>query len=123
MFVTVPALQAFWSWVDEVNEHQRRYSRRRLGAVAAARGFRVLDARYFMFLLSPAYLLSRLHRPPPLDKLSREETWQLVERLHRMPAAPVNALLHALFWCETPLGHYCRFPWGTSLLGVLQKPV
>src|SRR5438105_13780875 len=69
LFVTVPALDAFWSWVDEVNEHQRRYSRRQLGDVAAACGFRVLDARYFMFLLSPAYLVSRLHRRPPLHQL------------------------------------------------------
>jgi SAM-dependent methyltransferase len=122
LFVTVPALQAFWSWVDEANDHQRRYSRRQLREVAAASGFRVLDTRYFMFLLSPLYLLSRLHKRPPLERLSREEVWQVMEQQHRVPAAPVNALLRAAFSCETPLGHYCRFPWGTSLLGVLEKP-
>lgn len=122
LFVTVPALQSFWSWVDEANEHQRRYSRQQLSEVAEAAGFRVLDTRYFMFLLSPLYLLSRLHKRPPLERLSREEVWQLMEKQHRVPAAPVNALLRAAFSCETPLGHVCRFPWGTSLLGVLQKP-
>lgn len=121
LFATVPALQYFWSWVDEVNEHQRRYSRRQLADVARRAGFEVLDTRYFMFLLSPAYLLSRRRRR--LEQLSREEAWQLMEQVHRVPAGPINAVLHAVFSCETPLGHYCRFPWGTSLLGVLQKPV
>jgi hypothetical protein len=46
-----------------------------------------------------------------------------VEKTHRVPAAPVNALLSLAFCCETPLGHLLPFPWGTSILAVLRKPV
>jgi hypothetical protein len=30
--------------------------------------------------------------------------------------------LAAVFAAETPLGHFLRFPWGTSVLGVFRKP-
>ena len=43
-------------------------------------------------------------------------------RMHRLPPSPINASLTAIFGSETPLGHLLSFPWGTSLLAVLQKP-
>lgn len=122
LFLTMPALQAFWSWNDEICGHQRRYSRQHLQRVATSAGFEFVDARYFMFFLSPLYLATRLVRQPNISALSHAEKWQLMERSHRVPSGPVNRLLEAVFACETPLGRHLRFPWGTSILGVLRKP-
>ncbi|MBN1203336.1 MAG: class I SAM-dependent methyltransferase [Myxococcaceae bacterium] len=121
-FITTPALQRFWSWNDVAAGHQRRYARAELERLGREAGFRVLDTRYFMFLLSPLLVLSRLAGQPDLSRLSKEELWALVERSHRVPASPVNAVLRALFSLETPLGHQVSFPWGTSVLAVMQKP-
>jgi 2-polyprenyl-3-methyl-5-hydroxy-6-metoxy-1,4-benzoquinol methylase len=122
VFVTTPALQRFWSWNDAVVGHQRRYAREDLERLGRELGFRVLDTRYFMFLLSPLLVLGRLMGQPDVSKLSRDELWALVERSHRVPSPPVNALLRGVFSLETPLGHQVSFPWGTSVLAVLQKP-
>jgi len=86
------------------------------------RGFEVLDARYFMFFLSPLLWLSRAWTGRKARALSEAETRRLAERMHRVPIWPVNAILAAAFFAETPLGHYIRFPFGTSLLEILRKP-
>ena len=43
--------------------------------------------------------------------------------MHRVPHPLVNGTLAAAFSAETPLGHAIPFPWGTSLLAVLQRPL
>ena len=73
-----------------------------------------------MFFLSPLYFLSRFK--PGVDKLSQEGKRKLVENQHSVPAVPINEILTAVFAAETPLGHLLSFPWGTSVLGVFQKP-
>jgi hypothetical protein len=83
-------------------------------------GLQLIDARYFMFLLSPLYWLTR-HRPG-IAAMTEAQKRELVIRAHHVPAAPLNGLLAAIFAAETPLGHWVRFPWGTSILGVFRKP-
>jgi SAM-dependent methyltransferase len=118
-FVTVPALKAFWSWNDDAIGHRRRYARGDFDRLARQCGFDLLDARYFMFFLSPLVLASRfLSRPRP-----GQDAWHLVERMHRVPSPLINGALTAVFGAETPLGHWLRFPWGTSALAVLRKPI
>jgi SAM-dependent methyltransferase len=122
LFVTVPALRAFWTWNDEVVGHQRRYSRGDFRRLAGECGLDLVDARYFMFFLSPLLLMSRLAAKPDLSKLPKERVWALVEKMHRVPQPPVNTALALAFRAETPLGHLLPFPWGTSVLAVLRKP-
>jgi 2-polyprenyl-3-methyl-5-hydroxy-6-metoxy-1,4-benzoquinol methylase len=119
VLVTMPALQFFWSYNDEVAEHQRRYDRNGMARLAKAAGLRLLTARYFMFFLSPLLWLSRTR--PGLTKLTAEQKHHLLRRAHRIPPLPVNETLAAVFCAETPLGHCIQFPWGTSILGVFQK--
>jgi hypothetical protein len=73
-----------------------------------------------MFLLSPLYLLGRLKSD--FDKLAQEEKRKVVEYQHKVPAAQLNTALKAVFAAETPLGRWLSSPWGTSVLGVFQKP-
>jgi len=121
LFVVAPALELFWTYNDDLVHHVRRYSRSGFIRLADAVGFKLSWSRYFMFLLSPLLLLSRM-RTPDLGKMTQEEIRQYLQRTHRVPPAPLNIALGLVFSCETPLGLWMPFPWGTSVLGVFQKP-
>jgi len=88
--------------------------------LATATGLTLVDARYFMFFLSPLYMMSRLK--PSVRSMSTEELRDLVDRQHKTPSPPINRALAAVFALETPLGHNVQFPWGTSILGVFKRP-
>lgn len=120
LIVTVPALNAFWSLNDVLVGHVRRYSKGDFAALAARTGLTLCDARYFMFLLSPLLLLRR-RRSRDSTQLSAEQKRRLIQREHRVPPVWLNRLLEAVFAAETPLGLWCPFPWGTSLLGIFRK--
>ena len=120
LFITTPALKQFWSYNDELASHLRRYNRNDYRDLAARTGLELCDARYFMFFLSPLYLLSRIK--PGIAKMSDDEKKALVLKQYAMPAKPINMTLSAIFSSETPVGHWMRFPWGTSILGVFRKP-
>lgn len=119
LFVTTPAFPQFWSYNDDLAHHLRRYTRADFARRFKATGLKLLDARYFMFFLSPLYLLSRIKLG--FNKLSDDEKKTLVLKQHAIPAKPVNGVLSAIFNAETPVGHWMRFPWGTSILGVFTK--
>jgi SAM-dependent methyltransferase len=121
LIITVPALQAFWSWNDELSHHQRRYSKPSLVNLARGCGFRVREARYFMFFLSPLLLASRLMTSSRARKLSAQERTALANRMHDLPNPLVNEVLSWIFGLENRVGSRVRFPWGTSLLAVLEK--
>jgi SAM-dependent methyltransferase len=122
LLVAAPALQRFWSYNDDIAHHVRRYSKDDLARLAETSGLLLRQSRYFMFFLSPLLWLSRLQRPN-LTTMSRIEISELKARTHRVPIAPVNGLLRLIFSLETPMGLRFPFPWGTSILGVFQKPV
>lgn len=119
LFITAPAFQLFWSYNDEIFHHLRRYRCSDFMRLANESGFRLLDARYFMFFLSPLYLAARMGRS--FSKMSLEEKKSLVEKQHKIPHPFINSFLEKIFSFESPLGHSVRFPWGTSILGVFQK--
>jgi SAM-dependent methyltransferase len=121
LFITTPALQWFWSYNDDVAHHLRRYAKRDFARLAMSTGLQLRQARYFMFFLSPLLWLSR-RRGPRLAEMSKAEMFEMAKQAHRVPAAPVNGLLQFIFGLETPLGLRLPFPWGTSILGVFQKP-
>ena len=119
--VATPALDAFWSYNDEIVYHVRRYSRARYRALAEASGLELVAARYYMFFLSPLMLLRRFSSVDP-KTLTEEDRRALFRRTHAVPSRPVNALLGAIFSAETPLGHWIPFPWGTSIAGAFRRP-
>jgi len=121
LFVTTPAFQQLWSLNDDMAHHLRRYRRRDFEALASRSGLRLIDSRYFMFFLSPLYWLAR--NRPGLSEISPAQQQQAMEAMHQVPSRPLNLALPAVFAVETPLGHWLRFPVGTSVLGVFQKPM
>ncbi len=119
LFVTTPALQCFWTYNDDAAHHVRRYSRRDFRELAIKSGFELIAARYFMFFLSPALVLSRL-KAPDLARMTREQILDHQRRTHAVPSRPVNQACRFIFSCESPLGIWLPFPWGTSILAVLE---
>lgn len=120
LFVTTPAFPKFWSYNDDMVHHQRRYCRSDFVRLALQSGLVLCDARYFMFYLSPLYLLSRIK--PGFSKMTPAEKRAIILKQHKVPFAPINNLLSAIFALESPIGHRLNFPWGTSILGVFKKP-
>lgn len=119
LFVTTPAFKQFWSYNDDLAHHLRRYTKKDFVALAQSAGLQLMDARYFMFLLSPLYLLSRIK--PGIDKLTYAEKKAIVDKQHKVPSPVINTTLSAIFAAESPIGHWLQFPWGTSILGIFRK--
>jgi SAM-dependent methyltransferase len=119
LFVTTPAFQQFWSYNDELAHHLRRYTRADFARLGAQAGLQLCDARYFMFLLSPLYWLARQRKG--IEGMTEAQKTALMHKTHQVPPAPLNLALTAIFAAETPSGHWLRFPWGTSVLGVFRK--
>lgn len=119
LFVTTPAFPKFWSYNDDMAHHLRRYRHSDFVRLAQQSALTLCDARYFMFYLSPLYLLSRLKSG--LAAMTPAQKRERVLKQHHVPSAPINNALSAIFAAETPLGHWLRFPWGTSILGVFKK--
>jgi SAM-dependent methyltransferase len=110
MLVTVPANQWMWSAHDVAHHHHRRYSRRTLARVVREAGLQVEKISYFNSLLFPLAAASRM-----VSKL-RGKT----ESDDKMPAAPLNAVLRAVFGFEAHLVGRVPLPAGVSLLAVLR---
>ena len=119
-FITMPALNFFWSANDEYTGHHRRYNKADLRFLAQELGFKLLDASYFMFFLSPVYFLAR----KKLDLVIniKGNAYDEIIDAHQVPPKLLNWLLAMVFCAETPISSFCSYPWGTSILGVLQKP-
>ncbi len=119
LFVTTPAFPQLWSYNDDIALHLRRYRRSDFAQLALQSGLTLCDSRYFMFFLSPLYLLSR--KKLGWKKKTPAQLKELAISQHQVPFAPINRVLSAIFAAESPLGHWIRFPWGTSLIGVFKK--
>ena len=119
LIVSTPALMVFWSHNDEYGQHLRRYCIADYRRISEQSGFKLVDARYFMFFLSPFYWLSRKAKS---KKLTRAELEAAILKEHQVPNSFINNLLAKIFLAESPIGHYFHFPWGTSVLGVFEKP-
>lgn len=56
------------------------------------------------------------------EGMTDEQKSVLRQKTYQVPSSLPNLPLTAIFAAETPLGHWLRFPWGTSLLGVFRRP-
>ena len=120
LFVTTPVLKFFWTYNDDLAHHQRRYCRQDFQDLAHHADLELLRTDYFMFLLSPALLLSRMLFRPPASATSAQIQDHLA-RTHRIPAQPINAILAKVFSIEALMVNRVGFPWGTSILAVFRR--
>ena len=120
LFVTTPALKFFWTYNDELAQHQRRYDKQDFKVLAKEVNFELLRTEYFMFFLSPALLVSRMLFRPGASA-TEEQLRAHLARTHRIPTQPINQLLTKLFSLEATMVNFVNFPWGTSILAVFKR--
>lgn len=124
LLVTVPAFMALWSYNDEINAHQRRYTVPELQQKLEVNGLRVNRISYNNFFLFPPIAAIRFLRPynPGLTSphLTQAEDIYQVE-MEPIPE-PVNTILHAIGWLEAHLLERLPLPFGVSILCVAEKP-
>jgi SAM-dependent methyltransferase len=106
--MTVPAHQWMWSAHDTVNHHKRRYSRSALRQLIANSPLRLEKLGYFNSLLFPVAVAERLS-----SKLRGKDDADV-----KLPSAPVNAALEAVFRAERHLVGRLPLPPGLSLFAV-----
>ena len=105
--LTVPAFQFLFGPHDELLHHFRRYSRPQLVALLERHGYEIVSGGYFMFLLFPLAVMSRLW-----EGLKRRLGFKPTEvNIGRVPG-PLNWLMTAILRLEARLGRHVRFPFG-----------
>ncbi|MBK8049387.1 MAG: class I SAM-dependent methyltransferase [Anaerolineales bacterium] len=124
VIVTVPAFMWLWSYNDEINAHQRRYTASELDQKLALSGFRVRRISYNNFFLFPAVAGVRVLRPynPGLKSPHLEgegEDYQV--EMEAIPE-PVNSILHGVGWLEAELLERVSLPFGVSVICIAEKP-
>jgi SAM-dependent methyltransferase len=124
VIITVPALMWLWSYNDDINAHQRRYTADELRQKLALSGLDVRRISYNNFFLFPPVAAVRLLRPykPDLDSphLTQDEEVYQVE-MEAIPE-PFNSILHGVGWLEAELIERFNLPVGVSIICVAQKP-
>jgi 2-polyprenyl-3-methyl-5-hydroxy-6-metoxy-1,4-benzoquinol methylase len=110
--ITVPAYMFLWSAFDEINELNRRYTKKELEVKLNQAGFVVEKISYFNTFLFPIIYIVRM-----LNKITKRDGASDIE----MPKAPINSLLKIIFRLEKYLLRYVNLPFGVSILAVVKK--
>jgi ubiquinone/menaquinone biosynthesis C-methylase UbiE len=116
LLVNVAALDILRGSHSTLTGEVRRYTRRRLADKLTAAGFRVERMTFTNFVTLPLALVVR-----GLERATgRADTASEADL--RVPAAPVNAALHALLALESAVLRVVNLPIGSSILCVARKP-
>jgi SAM-dependent methyltransferase len=117
IILTVPAYEFLWSRHDDLNRHQRRYTRKRLVRALSAAGFTVGRTSYFNTLLFPLAMIVRLlDNRKPIEAGRDEE-----EILKPLKINRLNGVLTAIFSMERHLLKIAALPFGVSLYAEAQR--
>ncbi len=124
LFLTVPAHQSLWSFLDEAYHHCRRYESSDLEKKLLETGFQVSYSTQFMTAIYPFVWLSRRIRFMSLNKgaLSVEEFNTLATSEFKITPI-VNPILAGLLSIEIPfIAKRKKLLVGTSILALAYKP-
>jgi 2-polyprenyl-3-methyl-5-hydroxy-6-metoxy-1,4-benzoquinol methylase len=117
ILVTVPAYSFLWSTFDEMNHHQRRYTRGGLRARLVQAGFLVERCTHFNTVLFPPIALVRL-----LEGRGRGEPTAHGERTRALEryfkVGPLNGVWEALFAVERHWLRRADLAFGCSILAL-----
>ena len=112
LLAAVPAYQWMWGRQDEINEHFRRYTARRLRARLEEAGLSVERVTYFNTLLFPPIAAIRLIR----RLLPQPEAAQ--SDFEGTPGGRLNGALTAVFGSESRWLRRHNLPFGVSLAAI-----
>lgn len=116
LVITVPALPAIWTRVDDLSGHKRRYTRGSLSKTIRRAGLDVALIRYFNALLLPFQFVQRLLSgqravSSPGDELG------VVRGALSVPPRPINAVLRLAMRADARLSRL-PLPVGASLIAI-----
>ena len=114
VLVTVPAYKFLWTGFDEILGHKRRYTKKEICQKFSRCGYQIVMASYFVFFLSPAFILYRM-----IQKLKKNNTESLGGSVIEFPKI-VNWLFTKILSLEALIVPYLNLPFGTSII-VLAK--
>ncbi len=109
--MTVPAHQWMWSAHDVVNHHKRRYSKASLRRLVEGSPLKLEKIGYFNSLLFPLAVAERFS-----SKMRGKDDADV-----KLPSAPLNAALQAIFGAERHLVGRFPLPPGLSLFAVASE--
>ena len=113
--VTVPAFEFLWSPHDVALHHKRRYTKRKTVGAIRRLNWKVVKCSYYNTILFPPILAVRKLKPLLSNK-------QNVQSDFFMPLPRwLNSILILLFISEIRCLQFLNFPFGVSLLLILQK--
>ncbi len=112
LIITVPAYQWLWSQHDVISHHYRRYSKKTLTHVLNQAGFKINYITYFNTFLFPLIAGIRLIN----NCLGIKEDSDM-----EMPSKGVNHILKTIFASERFFLPKTSFPFGVSLLVVVDQ--
>lgn len=114
VIITVPAYMFLWGIQDEVSHHFRRYTRSALVTkIKSNSNLKIIKQSYFNTLLFPPIALIRLINRL-LPKPKRESDFEIGSGF-------INSVFYCIFNLESSLLKYFNFPFGVSILLVLEK--
>lgn len=114
---TVPAHQFFWSEMDEVVHHYRRYSYQSFQSLFDSHKFEWIKLSFYNFFLFPIKILfvivTRLKRYllPKQEKRSYND----------VPPVVVNTIFKYILYFESKLIQFLSLPFGISIVAILKK--
>ncbi|MFH1630249.1 MAG: class I SAM-dependent methyltransferase [Pseudomonadota bacterium] len=115
VLITVPSFQAFWSPHDTALHHKRRYTRSHILTYVKKLRFKVLKASYYNMILSiPIWTIRRIRSLFPQNEHPQSDFFI------SLPGA-LNRALTFLFAAEIYGLRFLNYPFGVSLLLILQK--
>jgi len=107
ILITVPAYQFLWSAHDEIHQHKRRYTKKKLTELLHQAGYEIVFVSYFNTFLFPLIAIARL-----IGNFS--------QRHHssdaKLPSTVVNNLLYQVFKLEKNLLSQISLPFGVSIV-------
>ncbi len=123
LIVTVPAYMWLWSYNDEINAHQRRYTANELRLKLSLSGLRVSRISYNNFFLFPAVAAMRLLRPynPNLKSPHIHDDADVYQVDMEPIPEPLNTILHGVYWLEAEILERISFPFGVSIICTARK--
>jgi ubiquinone/menaquinone biosynthesis C-methylase UbiE len=120
ILITCPALKIIWSKHDEGQGHVMRYERKEMRGLAEKTEMVLEKVKYFNFVLSlPIIVIRLLGKLPGFSFLVSYDNGMNYEMAS---IKPVNGLLRWIFVSEVSLLKKITYPWGISIMAVLEKP-
>ena len=115
IFITVPAFRMFWSPHDIALHHKRRYSREAMLHRIEGLRCKIKKVTYYNMVLSvPIWLFRKLRSVAPLKNHAESDFFTPLPDF-------LNKSLELLFKLEITFLRYLNYPFGVSLLVILQR--